>query len=130
MPNSAHSSATTETRNSTAGKTVNRTADRTTDRTTKRHRQPSPVHDTQRAIKYATEELRRVDRQLAEIAEKLPQANGEFDMLAELRGAVDVVRVDLLGDAIATLATASLDDESSLRRRFTARQGWLAPAEE
>jgi hypothetical protein len=118
MPNSEHSSATTEPRN------------RASDSTTKRRHQRSPVHDTQRAIKDATEELRRVDRQLAEIAEHLPQANGEFDMLAELRGAVDVVRVDLLADAIATLATASLVDESSLRRRFTARQGWLAPTEE
>jgi hypothetical protein len=122
MPNSAHSSPTTEPRNRTAESTANSTAER--------HRQRSPVHDTQRAIKDATEELRRVDRQLAKIAEHLPQANGEFDMLAELRGAVDVVRVDLLGDAIATLATASLVDESSLRRRFTARQGWLAPTEE
>jgi septal ring factor EnvC (AmiA/AmiB activator) len=126
MPNSAHSSATTDLRNSAADSTANRTADNST----KRHRQQSPVHDTQRAIKDATEELRRVDRQLAKIAEHLPQANGEFDMLAELRGAVDVVRVDLLGDAIATLATASLVDQSSLRRRFTARQGWLAPTEE
>jgi septal ring factor EnvC (AmiA/AmiB activator) len=126
MPNSPHSSPTTEPRN----RATDRTANRTADKAAKRRRQPSTVHDTQRAIKDATEELRRVDRQLAEIAEHLPQANGEFDMIAELRGAVDVVRTDLLGDAIATLATASLVDESSLRRRFTARQGWLAPAEE
>jgi hypothetical protein len=126
MPNSAHSSATTKPRN----KTADRSAERTANGTAKHRRQPSPVHDTQRAIKDATEELRRVDRQLVGIAEHLPQANGEFDMLAELRGAVDVVRVDLLGDAIATLATASLVDESSLRRRFTERQSWLAAAEE
>jgi septal ring factor EnvC (AmiA/AmiB activator) len=119
MPNSAHSSPTTESRN--------RTADKTANSTTKQRRQRSPVHDTQRAIKDATEELRRVDRQLADIAKHLPQANGEFDMLAELRGTVDVVRVDLLGDAIATLATAALADESSLRRRFTARQGLARP---
>jgi hypothetical protein len=114
MPNSAHSSVTTEPRNSAA----------------ERRRQRSPAHDTQRAIKDATAELRRVDRQLAEIAERLPQANGEFDMLAELRGAVDVVRCDLLADAITTLAAASLADESNLRGRFTERQGWLAAAEE
>jgi hypothetical protein len=112
MPNSAHSNATTEPRN----------------RTVRRRRQ-RPVEDTQRAIKDATAELRRVDRQLAEIAERLPQANGEFDMLAELRGTVDVVRSDLLADAITTLA-ASLADESSLQGRFTERQGWLAAAEE
>jgi septal ring factor EnvC (AmiA/AmiB activator) len=126
MSNSTHSSATTQRRNRTADKTADSTANSTAER---RH-QPSPVHDTQRAIKDATEELRRVDRQLAKVAADLPQANGEFDMLAELRGAVDVVRLDLLADATATLATASLVDESSLRRRFTARQGWLAPAEE
>jgi hypothetical protein len=113
MPNSAHCSATTEPRNSTA----------------KRRRQ-RPVEDTQRAIKDATAELRQVDRQLAEIAEHLPQANGEFDMLAELRGAVDVVRTDLLADAITTLVTAALADESNLRGRFVERQSWLAAAEE
>jgi hypothetical protein len=118
MPNSAHSSATTEPRNRTANKTA------------KRRRQRSPVNDTQRAIKDTTAELRRLDRQLAEIAEHLPQANGEFDMLAELRGAVDVVRTDLLADAITTLATAAMADESNLRGRFTERQGWLAAAEE
>jgi hypothetical protein len=118
MPNSAHSSPTTESRN------------RATDKIAKRRHQPSPVHDTQRAIKDATEELRRVDRQLAEITERLPQANGEFDMLAELRGAVDVVRTDLLADAIATLDVASTADESNLRGRFVERQSWLAAAEE
>ena len=114
MSNSPHSSPTAQSSN----------------RTAKRRRQRSPVHDAQRAIKDATAELRRVDRQLAEIAERLPQANGEFDMLAELRGAVDVVRSDLLADAIATLATAASATESDLRCRFTERHGWLAATEE
>jgi hypothetical protein len=114
MPNSPHSSAT----------------DRSRNRTAKRRQRRSPADDTQRAIQDATGELRGLDRQLAEIAADLPQANGEFDILAELRGAVDAVRSDLLADAIATLDTASTATESGLRCRFTERQGWLAAAEE
>jgi hypothetical protein len=114
MPNSAHSSPATQPQT----------------RTAPHQPRQSLVHDIQRAIKDATAELRRVHNQLAEIAEHLPQANGQFNMLAELRGAVDVVRADLLADAITTLAGAALADESSLRRRFTERQSWLAAAEE
>ncbi len=110
MPDSAHSSPTTRSRKS--------------------RRRRSPVPDVQSAIQDATAELRRVDRQLTEIAANLPQANGEFDMLAELRGAVDAVRADLLADAIATLDTAATATESDLRCRFTERQGLLAAAEE
>ncbi len=114
MPNSAHSSATTTSRN----------------RTAKRRRRRSHVSDVQTAIQDATAELQRLDHRLGEIGDTLPQANGEFDMLAELRGAVDDVRSDLLADAIATLDTAATATESDLRCRFTERQGWLAAAEE
>ncbi len=110
MPNSAHSSPTARSR--------------------KRRRRRSPVSDVQSAIRDTTTELRRVDRQLGEISDSLPQANGEFDMLAELRGAIDTVRSDLLSDAIATLDTAGSVTEPDLRCRFTERQGWLAEAEE
>ncbi len=114
MPNSAHSSPTPRSSNGTA----------------KRRWRRSPVSDVQSAIHETTAELRRLDRRLAEISDSLPQANGEFDMLAELRGAVDTVRSDLLADAIATLDTAASVTEPDLRCRFTERQGWLAAAEE
>ncbi len=114
MPNSAHSSPTTRSRN----------------RTARRRRRRSSVSDVQSAIQEATAEFRRLDQRLAEISDGLPQTNGEFDILAELRGAVDIVRTDLLVDVIATLHTAATATESDLRCRFTERQGWLAAAEE
>ncbi len=114
MPNSAHSSLPSGSHNSTA----------------EHRRRRSPVNDVQSAVQEATAELRRLDHRLAEISEHLPQANGEFDMLAELRGAVDVVRSDLLADAIVTLDTTASVTEADLRCRFTERQGWLAAAEE
>ena len=96
-----------------------------------RHRRRrTRIADTQSAIKGATTELRRIDRQLTELTERLPQANGKFNMLAELRGAVDIVRADLLADAITTLDAAAIATESDLRGCHSERRGFLAIVEE
>ncbi len=92
------------------------------DRPPGRRRRRSPVSDAQVAIMGAVGELRRLDERLADIARDLPQANGDFDMLAELRGALDAVRSDLLVDAVDTLTVAATARETELRRRFTERQ--------
>ena len=47
-------------------------------------------------------------------------------MLAELRGAIETVRSDLLADAVDTLTVAATAEEADLRRHFTERQGLLA----
>ncbi len=73
----------------------------------------------------AAGELRRLDERLAEIARDLPQANGDFDMLAELCGAHDTVRSDLLAHAVDTLTVAATAQETELRRRFDERQALL-----
>ncbi len=59
-----------------------------------------PADAPQSTILELAAELRRLDERLDEIASGLPQVNGEFNLLAEIRGAVDVVRSDLLADAI------------------------------
>ncbi len=66
---------------------------------------------------------------LADIARDLPQANGDFDMLAELRGALDTVPSNLLADAVDTLTVAATAKETDLRRRFDERQHHLAAPE-
>ena len=91
-----------------------------------RHRRRSSVSDVQTAIKGAAGDLRRLDQRLADIARDLPQGNGAFDMLADLRGALDTVRSDLLAAAVDTLTVAATADETELRRRFDERQGLLA----
>jgi hypothetical protein len=96
------------------------------DRIPGRRQRRSPVSDVQIAIQRAAGDLRRLDQSLADIARDLPQGNGDFDMLTELRGAVDVVRSDLLADAVETLTVAATADETELRRRFDERRHLLA----
>jgi len=93
-----------------------------------RRRRRSLVAGVRCALRDAAAELRQLDGRLAGIGRELPQPDAEFDVLAELRGAVDVVRTDLLADAIDTLASAAAASEPALRCRFAERQGWLAAA--
>jgi hypothetical protein len=83
------------------------------------------VDPTCSAILEAVDELRRLDGRLAAIVEPLPASNGEFSHLSEIRGAVEVVRADLLADALDTLLAVANGDVAELRRRFEQRHQWL-----
>ncbi len=74
----------------------------------------------------AAGELRRLDERIADIARDLHQANGALDILAELRGALDTIRSDLLADAVDTLTVAATAKETDLRRRFEERHDRFA----
>jgi len=83
---------------------------------------PPTLSDARRALDGAAGELRAVDRRLAELARRLPVPGERFSALAELRGAVDCVRADLLADAVDTLTTAASRGEPALRRAFLERR--------
>ncbi len=81
------------------------------------------LETTRAAILHVAEELQRRDHRLAWIGKDLPQLQlGQgFSVHAEMRGAIDAVRCELLSDAIATLTSVSTDSEYDLKRRFLSR---------
>lgn len=52
-------------------------------------------------------DLSEVENRLALLSEHLPEPTGGFNVRAELRNALDCVRIELLADAIATLDGAA-----------------------
>ncbi len=99
----------------------------------------SGVAEAQKALRAAASELQAVDQRLSGVAERLAVlgsttappggsrgagrgATNGFVILAELRGAIDCVRADLLADAIMTLDAAGTMTEDELRRRCAERR--------
>ncbi len=81
------------------------------------------MQEIQRCIREVVSSLGQADEQLAALAERLApvaQTSGPgADVLpAELRGRIEVVRSDLLGDAIETLTSLAQLDESMAVRRY------------
>jgi DNA repair protein RadC len=64
-----------------------------------------------------SEELREIDRRLLRLTESMP-ADADGVLCGELCGGIEVVRTDLLGDAIETLASLAQLDESTAVRRY------------
>ncbi len=72
-------------------------------------------------------QLQQIDDQFADLSSSLPEPTAQFDARAELRGAVECVRTELLADVIATLVKAVAASDLELRLGFeTRRQLWLA----
>ncbi|MCP3961765.1 MAG: hypothetical protein GY719_28315 [bacterium] len=72
----------------------------------------------QRALLQTADELRRIDRRLAEVAGAIAPQPGRA-LPGELRGGAQCVRTDLLRDAIDTLSTLGRANEQDVaRRRF------------
>ena len=89
----------------------------------------APTLDAVRdAIRENLAELRRIDRWLARLAALLPEPSADFDQGAEIRGAIEAVRIDLLADAAETLSLAAEGSVEELRRRYRQRQEWLERA--
>ncbi len=82
------------------------------------------VGATQRAMLAAASDLEAVAERLAHLAERLPPPLGRRRYLAELRGAIDCVRSDLLADAVDTLKATATLDEAELRRSDLRRVAW------
>ncbi len=68
-----------------------------------------------KCLEAISEELREVDRRLLQLAGSMP-ADGVLP--AELRGGIEVVRTDLLGDAIETLKSLAQLDESTAVQHY------------
>ena len=83
------------------------------------------VADLQTALLAAAIALRSIDESLAALAEPLPPPGERFDVLAELRAAIDCVRSDLLSDAMTTLERAATMSEGELHERFCERRQLL-----
>ncbi len=81
------------------------------------------LETTHAAILHVVEELKRLDNRLAWISKDLPQLQlGQgFSVHAELRGAIDTVRVDLLRDAISTLNLVCQASERNHHDRYLVR---------
>ena len=80
------------------------------------------VADLQTELLAAAISLRGIDESLAGLAEELPTPGDRFDALAELRGAIDCVRSDLLSDAMTTLERAAILSEGELYRHYCERR--------
>ncbi len=74
-----------------------------------------PLPEIQGSLREILHDLQKVDDRLALLSEDLPEPTAEFNLRAELRNALDCVRIELLGDAIATLDGAA---SQSLERFF------------
>ncbi len=68
---------------------------------------PRPFAEIQGALREIVADLSKVDDQLATLRELLPAPTAEFNVKAQLREALDCVRIELVGDAIATLDGAA-----------------------
>lgn len=68
---------------------------------------PRPFAEIQGALREIVTDLSKVDDQLALLSELLPEPTAEFNVKAQLREALDCVRIELLGDAIETLDGAA-----------------------
>jgi hypothetical protein len=79
------------------------------------------LETTRAAILHVAEELKRLDNRLAWIGKDLPQLGQGFSVGAELRGAIDAVRLDLLSDAISTLSLVCCASERDHMQRFIGR---------
>ncbi len=79
----------------------------------------------QRSLRAAARELEAIERRLTALGAQLPPPAEPFELLGELRAAIDCVRGDLLADAIATLQAAGSRSESRLRRECLCRRQWL-----
>ncbi len=96
------------------------------------------VAEAQKALCAVAADLLAVDQRLSTLVEQLPvpgspaaparsrgarrRETNRFVILAELRGAVDCVRADLLADAIMTLEAAGTMTEDELRRQCAERR--------
>ena len=78
----------------------------------------TPVPEAQQQLAAVVEELRRLDERLSTLAAHLASADSDEILPAELRADVEVVRQDLLSDAIETLADlAALTEDAAVERR-------------
>lgn len=87
-----------------------------------------PFCETQGLLGALCVELCELDKRLEKLGASLPEPCEDFHAQAELRGAIESVRCDLLDDAILTLAAASRRSEAELRRLFERRRGLLGQA--
>ena len=78
--------------------------------------------EAQDAIRDISAELREVERRLVRLCATLPEPRGEFEPLSELRGVLECVSNDLLGDAIATLEASAGRDVLGLHAEYLERQ--------
>lgn len=78
------------------------------------------------AIRQLVAELRQIEGRIVELCATLPAPGEEFEILSELRSAMDCVNRDLLADAIETLELAASSSENRLRHAFDQRRQWLA----
>ncbi len=88
---------------------------------------PPSLAKAQQTVREILGQLQQVDDQLAELSSVLPGPTAQFDVRAELRGAVECVRAELLLDAIETLGKTVAASSLELRLGFEMRQQlWLA----
>ena len=81
-----------------------------------RDRRKCTVYDVQRELAALVPNLQTVDRRLARIARAIQPSPHLLPV--ELRGRVEAVRADLIGDAIATLTELSqLTEDDALSHR-------------
>ena len=66
-----------------------------------------PLPEIQGTLREILADLQKVDDRLALLSENLPEPTAEFNVKGQLREALDCVRIELLGDAIATLDGAA-----------------------
>lgn len=66
--------------------------------------------EAQDAIREISAELLEVEMRIASLCVTLPEPSEEFEPLSELRGMLECVCSDLLGDAIATLNAGARRD--------------------
>lgn len=78
--------------------------------------------EAQQTLREIVGQLQQVDDQLAELSSALPEPTTRFDARAELRSAMDCVRVELLAGAIETLVKAVAASNLGLRLWFEIRQ--------
>jgi len=82
----------------------------------------SALTEAQDAIREISAGLREVEMQVARLCVTLPEPSGEFEPLSELRGMLECVCRDLLGDAIATLEAGAGRDVVGLLADYLKRQ--------
>jgi hypothetical protein len=93
----------------------------------------TPVPEAQQQLAALAEDLRRADQRLSVLAAgiAIDADNPDAILPAELRAGVEVVRQDLLSDAIETLAgLATLTEDAALKRQgeIADALAWLSAA--
>ena len=84
-----------------------------------------PLSEIQGVLREIVADLQKVDDRLALLSERLPEPPSHFSVRAELRNALDCVRIELLGDAIATLDGAATQSPLSFLAEYRQRQKYL-----